>query len=69
MTFIALFSTPQSKEHRQKCGLWYSLPHFLSIYKVPAVYPRFCKETHLQLDPWQAVPPGAHLEFLQPVPL
>lgn len=43
VTFTALFSTPQSKEHRQKRGLWDSLFRFLNVYKEPAAPSHLCK--------------------------
>ena len=54
VTFTALFSIPQSKEHRQKCGLWDSLFCFLNVYKGPAVHLHFCKEIHLEPEPQPA---------------
>lgn len=54
MTFTVLFSTPPSKEHRQKCGLWDSLCCFLNVDKGSAAHLHFWKETHLEQEPQPA---------------
>lgn len=54
MNFTVLFSTPPSKEHRQKCGLWDSLCCFLNVDKGSAAHLHFCKEIHLEQEPQPA---------------